>query len=215
MSDKLKRDSGESPAGAESDARTIQEVLQLHVASSELMKDVYRRTANSDMVNWQDGFTEGVKRAIEVADNMAARAAESAGQTQPRAYPFPCGLCTGKIESEADLDWHGLGNCVPICERCSGSGQEPENKEFFITPAENAELEKLEKRGVKWIQSGANETRLRDALLEHQHDSEEHECSCGWKRIRWYGNGYAMWVDHFVGTLAPAIAATPPVEGEK
>jgi hypothetical protein len=42
------------------------------------------------------------------------------------AYPRPCGLCPSQIESQDDLDWHGLGNCVPICERCVGSGIEPD-----------------------------------------------------------------------------------------
>lgn len=40
-------------------------------------------------------------------------------------YPRPCGLCPGMINSADDLDWHGLGNCVDICEHCGGSGQEP------------------------------------------------------------------------------------------
>jgi hypothetical protein len=40
-------------------------------------------------------------------------------------YPKPCDLCPGTIESKEDLDWHGLGNCVPICKRCNGSGIEP------------------------------------------------------------------------------------------
>lgn len=52
------------------DTRTIQQVLKLHIASSESMESTYRNTANSDMVQWQEGFTEGLKRAIEVADNM-------------------------------------------------------------------------------------------------------------------------------------------------
>src|SRR5580692_3337356 len=41
-------------------------------------------------------------------------------------YPKPCELCEKQIESREDLDWHGLGNCVPICERCVGSGIEPD-----------------------------------------------------------------------------------------
>ena len=68
----LERTAQSPVAPARSDTRTIQKVLQLHVDSSESMKDVYRRTANSDMENWQDGFTEGIKRAIEVADYRAA-----------------------------------------------------------------------------------------------------------------------------------------------
>ncbi len=51
-------------------------------------------------------------------------AAQPPALAEPPPYPRPCGLCPGQIESEADLDWHGLGNCVPICERCTGSGVE-------------------------------------------------------------------------------------------
>ena len=40
-------------------------------------------------------------------------------------YPHPCELCSKQIESQEDLDWHGLGNCSPICELCNGSGVEP------------------------------------------------------------------------------------------
>jgi len=44
----------------------------------------------------------------------------------PKAmYPMPCGCCNGQLESEADRDWHGLGNCVDICTRCNGSGIDP------------------------------------------------------------------------------------------
>lgn len=78
----------------------------------------------------------------------------ASGTVDAAAYPRPCGLCSKNIESEADLDWHGLGNCVDICARCHGSGQEPE----FITPAEQAELAKLEAKGVKWIQSQPSPT---------------------------------------------------------
>jgi hypothetical protein len=37
-------------------------------------------------------------------------------------FPKICELCEKKIGSRIDLDWHGLGNCVPICETCNGSG---------------------------------------------------------------------------------------------
>ena len=49
-------------------------------------------------------------------------------------YPKVCHLCGKKIGTRIDLDWHGLGNCVGICERCHGSGIEPKDdmmsKEF-------------------------------------------------------------------------------------
>jgi hypothetical protein len=40
-------------------------------------------------------------------------------------YPKLCHLCGQKIGSRLDLDWHGIGNCAPICERCTGSGIDP------------------------------------------------------------------------------------------
>ncbi len=40
-------------------------------------------------------------------------------------FPKVCDLCGEKIGSRLDQDWHGLGNCVPICERCGGSGIDP------------------------------------------------------------------------------------------
>ena len=40
------------------------------------------------------------------------------------AYPKPCGLCLEQMLSTEDTEWHGLGNCVPICDRCGGSGIE-------------------------------------------------------------------------------------------
>jgi hypothetical protein len=57
----------------------------------------------------------------------APDAAPPLGGTPP--YPRPCGLCPAQIESEEDLEWHGLGTCVPICGRCGGSGQEPTDEE--------------------------------------------------------------------------------------
>ena len=39
-------------------------------------------------------------------------------------FPKVCELCGQKIGSRIDLDWHGLGNCAPICDACSGSGIE-------------------------------------------------------------------------------------------
>ena len=37
-------------------------------------------------------------------------------------YPKVCECCGEKIGTRTDLDFHGLGNCAPICEICSGSG---------------------------------------------------------------------------------------------
>lgn len=60
-----------------------------------------------------------------VSDEEKLRTLAEGGTTPPEGlYPRPCGLCPGNIESEADLEWHGLGNCVEICEHCGGSGHE-------------------------------------------------------------------------------------------
>jgi len=44
-------------------------------------------------------------------------------------FPKICDLCGKKIGTRLDLDWHGLGNCAPICARCAGSGIEPQSKD--------------------------------------------------------------------------------------
>jgi len=41
-------------------------------------------------------------------------------------FPKICDLCGKVIGTRVDLDWHGLGNCAPICTHCNGSGIEPE-----------------------------------------------------------------------------------------
>lgn len=37
-------------------------------------------------------------------------------------YPKPCKCCGLIIVSDDDLEWHGLGNCVDVCEACFGAG---------------------------------------------------------------------------------------------
>ena len=37
-------------------------------------------------------------------------------QEQTKSYPIECELCHLQIVSEADLDWHGYGNCVEITD---------------------------------------------------------------------------------------------------
>jgi hypothetical protein len=47
-------------------------------------------------------------------------------RSSKETWPQHCGLCNQDMESDADrMEWHGLGNCVNICERCTGSGVEP------------------------------------------------------------------------------------------
>jgi len=63
------------------------------------------------------------------ADHLRQEHADAV-QAGLATYPRPCGLCPGQIESSDDLGWHGLGNCVPICEHCLGSGIEPKAREI-------------------------------------------------------------------------------------
>lgn len=73
--------------------------------------------------NWINGATRAFR---ECADELeAALAAHPVRVEAGPKYPMPCGLCPGQIESADDTEWHGLGNCVPICDRCCGSGIEP------------------------------------------------------------------------------------------
>jgi hypothetical protein len=77
--------------------------------------------------------------------------AQGTPPAQPK-YPMPCGLCESQIESAEDTEWHGIGDCVPICSRCLGSGIDPKD-DLKITESEAQELAELDKRGVKFVQS--------------------------------------------------------------
>lgn len=52
-------------------------------------------------------------------------ALESTKALMGQGYPQSCFSCGVMIASPDDHEWHGLGNCVDICERCGGSGEEP------------------------------------------------------------------------------------------
>jgi hypothetical protein len=54
-------------------ARTIQEVLRLHVDSAQSMYDTYKRTGDVYGCRYEQGKIDGLERAIEVADNRAKR----------------------------------------------------------------------------------------------------------------------------------------------
>jgi hypothetical protein len=43
---------------------------------------------------------------------------------QPRSFPMQCECCGRTMTSTDDYDYHGIGNCVNICDACGGSGWE-------------------------------------------------------------------------------------------
>jgi hypothetical protein len=73
-------------------------------------------------------------------------------------FPKICELCEKEIGSRIDLDWHGLGNCVPICETCNGSGiaktgepkicYTPEQINLMLESARRQALEELAAQGA-------------------------------------------------------------------
>ena len=57
------------------------------------------------------------------------RAIERELGSTTRTFPFLCQCCGQPIKSADDYEWHGLGNCVEICSRCNGSGEEPKARD--------------------------------------------------------------------------------------
>lgn len=54
-------------------------------------------------------------------------------------WPMGCGLCGKMMDSIDDrMEFHGLGNCVDICSRCLGSGQEESGDPHGVQDAKNA-----------------------------------------------------------------------------
>lgn len=70
----------------------------------------------NDLLNLAKSFAEPIRTRILEKYKMSESQAE---------FPKVCEFCGEKIGTRIDLDWHGLGNCAPICARCKGSGIEP------------------------------------------------------------------------------------------
>src|SRR6266576_3717096 len=100
----------------------------IHSAEGNVMTPIVHSHIGSCLCGWLTEVTDSERAYSQWLEHFLAALAtappEQAAST-PVSYPRPCGLCPGQIESEADLDWHGIGNCVPICHHCGGSGQEP------------------------------------------------------------------------------------------
>ena len=50
------------------------------------------------------------------------RRTEQLAKFDPRTFPMNCDLCNTLMNSTDDYDWHGIGNCVDICDKCWGNG---------------------------------------------------------------------------------------------
>lgn len=65
------------------------------------------------------------RRLFKAARNFGRAlvdALRSEVRIQRSEFPFKCHLCGHQIESADDrLEWHGLGNCVEICDDCLGT----------------------------------------------------------------------------------------------
>jgi hypothetical protein len=96
------------------DARTIQEVLRLHVESSESMLGTFQGIGDKEGAAMQSGITSGLQRAIEVADVMAKRNA-----------PLPNGTQTpwGKVVKYGPAYW---------CVKDNGVGDGPDGTAIAI-----------------------------------------------------------------------------------
>jgi DnaJ-class molecular chaperone len=63
-------------------------------------------------------------------------------------WPQECFLCHTDMTSPEDrMEWHGLGNCVEVCDGCNGSGEEDDGSQCRVcqgtgSPEVKAESEK-------------------------------------------------------------------------
>jgi hypothetical protein len=133
--------------------------------SDEAMRE--QRQQLFDILTFGKSDAELVVELEALIEKRVAAAATVVHAPQPASYPIACGCCDGKLESDADKEWHGLGNCVPICERCEGSGIEPpplvvdaalaasvqQERERCIVAARDSILEA--RRGTRWGQYDA------------------------------------------------------------
>lgn len=116
-------------SGIMTDAENRERRLAKEECADELEQALAATPANKDLAELEAIIIE-LRQELNVAHaaNVRMSAATPAVREPQAEYPKPCGLCPGQIESKDDLDWHGLGNCVPICERCTGSGIEPKSE---------------------------------------------------------------------------------------
>lgn len=90
----------------------------LRVAVEALQGGRMQFAANADLRRKHEQDGQMVLLAIDSVREMVT----------DRSYPQNCFLCDQVIASESAEEWHGLGNCVDLCTRCGGSGEEPKEK---------------------------------------------------------------------------------------
>lgn len=81
--------------------------------------EAYRHT---HVYAWRRVFkaARNFRRALVAEIREAFRPASA---IQKSEFPFKCHLCELEITSAEDrMEWHGLGNCVEICDDCLGTG---------------------------------------------------------------------------------------------
>lgn len=100
------------------EARTFEEVIQLHIDSSESMLGVFQRTGDKEGAAMQGGVTAGLMRAIEVYGNWSARRGADTGTTGAEGPPHNAQDYVERffmpavefIQKNGYADWDGSAN---------------------------------------------------------------------------------------------------------
>jgi hypothetical protein len=114
------------------DEARIAEIINRAARPSEPSAPQTRVEVNSLSVQKRKHCMQGGRMADFKPQPITAAPQPVSGDTADK-WPQHCDLCNQDMESADDrTEWHGLGNCVPVCMVCMGSGIEP------ATPASTA-----------------------------------------------------------------------------
>lgn len=103
-------------------------VRDTYLAKRDALQEVWR---NERCPAWADKIIRSVlvspirsslraQLAAVTQERDAARKVIS--NLQPRTFPMDCDLCGKTLDSTADYDWHGIGECVELYGSCCGAG---------------------------------------------------------------------------------------------
>lgn len=110
--------------------------------------DLYR---NTHVYAWRRVF----KASRNFRRELLASLRSFFSKKRPPAFPFECHMCGHQVESVDDrIEWHGLGNCVEICDGCLGTGLDETQPD-----PEAANLKCPECNGVGWYPMMPTESR--------------------------------------------------------